>query len=306
MVPLGAYSMSYPKLPLLLIDFRDKLHVRRHEITQRTINEVTAGVIGISHFTNWYFYVGADLYNFVAGRHGSATDQNERLDSYSQFRAALALDRNLDPDLRSEMQRRIESLSVNPLEASPQREVEAAVARYDVLTEQAATEGRFDEALDRQRRAELAAFGKGPAFQTRQMLLHVGSFGLYASRAKRDSENLSKLDRERRIQAALDFLDLAAANGTEPEVAYRGERISQSVDELSNLLHGVQSKSVKTHAAATLTRLRGLTVDREIQADCASALAELKSPKVLPERGIAVKPRVVGSAAPVDLVEAAK
>ncbi len=64
LVPLGVYSLNYPKMPLLLIDFRDKLHVRRHELAQRSINEITSGVIGISHFTNWYYYVGADLYDF--------------------------------------------------------------------------------------------------------------------------------------------------------------------------------------------------------------------------------------------------
>jgi hypothetical protein len=38
LVPLGVYSLNYPKVPLLLIDFRDKLHIRRHELAQRSIN----------------------------------------------------------------------------------------------------------------------------------------------------------------------------------------------------------------------------------------------------------------------------
>jgi hypothetical protein len=32
-VPLGIYSLSYPKMPLLMIDFRGGLHLRRHELT---------------------------------------------------------------------------------------------------------------------------------------------------------------------------------------------------------------------------------------------------------------------------------
>ncbi len=110
LVPLIVYALDYPKFPLLLVDFRDKLRTRRHEMTQRSINEVTAGVIGISHFTNWYYYVGADIYDFIASRHGAATSQSERLDSYSQFRVKLALDRQLAPKLREQMQQRVNSL----------------------------------------------------------------------------------------------------------------------------------------------------------------------------------------------------
>ncbi len=133
LVPLGVYSLTYPRVPLLLIDFRDKLHVRRHEMTQRSINEITAGVIGISHFTNWYYYVAADLYDFVVNRHGGAMDRAARLDSYSQFRVALALDRQLNPQLRAQMQRRVDALAINPLEAAPARELQLATARYAKL-----------------------------------------------------------------------------------------------------------------------------------------------------------------------------
>ncbi len=100
LIPLGVYSLDYPTAPLLLIDFRGSLHLRRHEMTQRAINDATAGVIGISHFTNWYYYAAADLYNFVVSRHGAATSESARLDCYSQFRASLALDQELDPALR--------------------------------------------------------------------------------------------------------------------------------------------------------------------------------------------------------------
>src|ERR1700761_405687 len=129
LAPLAVYALSYPKLPLLLVDFRDKLHIRRHEMTQRAINEITSGVIGISHFTNWYYYVAADLYDFVVSRHGATMDKAERLDCYSQFRVELALDHSLDADLRSDIQRRVNSFSLNPLEAED-REMQAALARH--------------------------------------------------------------------------------------------------------------------------------------------------------------------------------
>ncbi|MCU1292426.1 MAG: hypothetical protein JWP08_1276, partial [Bryobacterales bacterium] len=85
LIPLGAYSLNYPKFPLLMVDFRDKLHVRMNEMVQRTVNEITSGIVGISHFTNWYYYAGASAYDFVASRHGKGMDSASRLDCYTRF-----------------------------------------------------------------------------------------------------------------------------------------------------------------------------------------------------------------------------
>jgi hypothetical protein len=49
------------KLPLVLVDFRGELKERRREVTQRSVSELTSGVLGFSHFTNWYFYVASDF-----------------------------------------------------------------------------------------------------------------------------------------------------------------------------------------------------------------------------------------------------
>ncbi len=48
MIPLALYSLEYPKLALVLNDFRGKLNERRHQVTQRSINELTAGVLGLT------------------------------------------------------------------------------------------------------------------------------------------------------------------------------------------------------------------------------------------------------------------
>ena len=69
LIPLAAYSFNYPKQPLMVIDFRHKLSRRRREMGQRSINELITGVLGISHFADWYFYIGLDLHRFVMGRH---------------------------------------------------------------------------------------------------------------------------------------------------------------------------------------------------------------------------------------------
>ena len=276
LIPLGVYGLSYPKLPLLLIDFRDKLHTRRHEMTQRTINEVTSGVIGISHFTNWYYYVGADLYDFVVSRHGTAMDRAARLDTYSQFRVELALDRSLDADLRSDMQRRLDLLAMNPLGATPDREMQVAAARYARLEADAQGGGRIAARLEKEHRAEIAAFGESKKKQAVETVLHNATFGLYTHLAKRDDVTVEALDRDRRIQYQLNFLDSLVRAGTQPEIAYDSVRIRAAVTELSGLIPQVKAKQVRVRAQAAFERLGNLTRDNGVQDDCSLALAALR------------------------------
>jgi hypothetical protein len=276
LAPIAVYSLGYPKLPLLLVDFRDKLHVRRHEMTQRAINEITSGVIGISHFTNWYYYVGADLYDFAVSRHGAAMDKTARIDSYAQFRVALALDNSLDRDLRSDIERRVESLAVNPMEASPDRELQAATARYARLVADAVDGGRIAARVDKDRRAELAGFGESKKTRIVLGLLHDATFGIYTHRATSGDENLSELERDRHIQYQLNFLNSLVRAGTQPEIAFDSSRIRASIDELSSLLPAVSAAQVRAQAAATLAQIEKLSKDVEIENDCSFALAVLR------------------------------
>lgn len=275
-VPLGVYSLTYPKMPLLLIDFRDGIRVRRHEMTQRTINEITSGVIGLSHFTNWYYFIGADIYDFYASRRGTAMNQQERLNSYSQFRVALGLDRSLDGDLRADMQRRVNSFSVNPLEVSTKNELQAAVQRYDLL--QAATasdDSPLVHRLDKDRRAELARFEGKQSQQVRGDIFHYATFGLYTRRTPGD-DLLDRLGRCREVDYDLNFLDGLAAAGTQPEVVYDPIRIQRAVMELTSLLPQIEAPETRQHAERTLEKLRALSSDAKLKAQCSTALDSLR------------------------------
>ena len=290
MSPIGVYSLTYPKLPLLLVDFRDQVHVRRHEMTQRSINEITAGVIGISHFTNWYYYVGADVYDFVAGRHGAAVDQTERLDAYSQLRTDLALDNEMDSRLRKAIEARLDGVSVNPLEAAPQREIQNAEIRYARLQEEYGTDGKLAALLDRQRRTEIAEFGKSTGHKERNLFFHVVTFGIYHDRARESPDTVAKLRTYREVQAHLAFLDSLAAAGTKPEVACDPARIASSINELASLMPRVAQRGVREHAVATLKSLSKMSDSPELEAEYANAIADLsRSPgtvQPVPVRGI--------------------
>ncbi len=299
LIPLGAYSLVYPKFPLLMIDFRDKLHVRRNEMTQRTINEITSGIIGISHFTNWYYYAGASAYDFVASRHGRGMDAALRLDSYSQFRSALALDSGMDPSLKTLLQRRIDSVAMNPLDASPDREIKVADAQFGALLKEVSS-GELGRRLEKTRQAELADFGKTSQVLAAQAFAHSASLGLFSSQHKNeDAELIPELNRARRVRADLNMLGAAVNSGPSPEVAFDAGRLRAAVEELSELLPGVRSKNVREEAAATLKHLRDTTRDSQLEADCSFALLAMRDtnqPVIASPGNIAASTRVAENA----------
>ena len=295
-VPLALYSLNYPKFPLLLVNFRDEQQVRRREVAQRAINEVTAGVIGISHITNWYYYAGSMLYNLLWSRHGVAVDQAARLDCYSQFRAQLASDKSLDPQLRDVLMKQVDRLLVNPLEVPVDRKAKLADAHFAEIQSASAEDGALLKRLNNERRAELAAFGQGRGAHLVQGALHMATFGRYTQRVSRDKLLLSTLDRERRVLYRLDFLDGLVKQGTQPEVAYKTAQIQESVADLNTLMTQVSSPRIRERAVTTLDRLKSLSRDAGLQAECAVALLALhQTPGAVRAEstpGIVTSPRV--------------
>jgi hypothetical protein len=269
-IPLGVYSLIYPKMPLLMIDFRNNEHLKWHELSQRAITEITSGVIGISRFTNWYYYVAADLYDFYASRRGTATNQQQRLDCYSKFRVALERDQNMEPALRADMLKRVSFYSVNPLETSAKNEFQAAVKRYDLLQANPPV-----KRLDKDRRIELARYEtatKGQ--QVRGDLLHYSTFGLYTRQAK-GADVLDRLALYREVEYDLSFLDKLSVAGTPPEVAYDSTFIRGAVSELALLLPDVQSPRIRARAEQAIQKLQNLSADSQLRAECLEALDSL-------------------------------
>jgi hypothetical protein len=228
-VPLCVYSLMYPKVPLLLGDFRDQRHVRRHEILRRSITEVLSGVLGVSRFTNWYYYLALSLYEFMSARHGTAINQESRLDSYARFRVELTLDRTLDPVFHEEIEHRMNSLIVNPLAAAPDCEMQVAAKHYVALEVQSEENGHLMGRVRKARRSEIVSFGQATRSRVTDELLYIGSCGLYQHRSEESLDNISKLDSYRRIAFQLRLLDSVVAVGTPPEVAYDIARLHASI-----------------------------------------------------------------------------
>ncbi len=277
LLPLGFYSLSYPRSPLLLVDFRDQRHLRSREVIFRATSEVIRGVLGLSHFTNWYCYLALDLYEFVIARRGSPVDGGARLDCYARFRVDLALDHNLDPAFRKEVERRAGSLIPNPLTESPDQDMQAAGARYAALLHKTEETGAVMMQVRNARRSEIAAFNQSMTGRVISTVMYGATFGLYTHRAKESDQNIEQLQYYRRVQYQLDLLDSVVAKGTTPEVAYQSARLDASIAELSELMTRVESPTVRAHFAATLRHVSGLSQDSMLKAECSVALAALKS-----------------------------
>ena len=271
LAPLAVYSLTYPRMPLLLIDFRSHIRTKWREIFQRTRDDAVSGVLRLSHFTNWYYYAGDALYQFVKSRRGAAVNQDNRLDCYSEFRVAVALDRSLNPDFREELRRRIQMLTINPLEASPGREVAMARVNYRALENAAANPGQLPQRLEKDRRQELAAYGESHPGKLAQNVLHYLSLGIFTDRTPRSDENASMLDRDRRTESLVRYLHEVASSGVHPEVSFDAAQIRRSIDELATLVSEA-SPRMRTQAVAVLTTLLEESQTEELRADCARAL----------------------------------
>lgn len=285
LIPLGLYSLSYPRQPLLLVDFRDKRSLRRKDITQKSMDEITSGVVGLSHFTNWYYFVASDAFNFLQERRGKANNRAERLDSYSEFRVSLALDHGLDPALRTELEKRSDSLSSNPLETAPANEMAAALKRYSMLRVEAAGDGsRLEKRINNERREELAAFDAGPRRQGVDLALHALTFGGYTHRENTDEVYM--LTAYRRAEYNLTFLDNLVAAGTPPEVPYRPEQVRAAVAELSGLLNDISASQMRKHARSTLQALGKISSDDSLRAACDTESKRLLDDRQLTPDGV--------------------
>jgi hypothetical protein len=272
-IPLAVYSLDYPKQPLILMDFRHKRSRRRREVAQRSVDELITGVLGISHFADWYFYIAFDLHRFIVGRHGAALDEASRLDCYSDFRVNLALDRTINPSLKKDLETRIRWLAVNPLEAAPQREMQNAIARYKLL-EKEADDGDLLARVHQEHRFELSSFGESEKTKLAKSTLHVATLGFYKQQAK--SDDIFMLDHERRVAYQLIFLDSLIQAKTPPETSYDSERIKSSVRELSSLMPSIAAPAVRSHAEATVEHLKNLSQDDDLRTDCTIALGLMR------------------------------
>jgi hypothetical protein len=267
LIPLALYALEYPKVPLLLVDFRNSRKPKAREMLRLAAGDAVTGVLGISKWGNWPYLTGSFAWNFVRSRHGDPNNRAARLKAYSQVRRWLTLDGSIDPALRAELQRRLEILGVNPLEEKVFQEAEIAQRQYDGLLRYAADPKGLPARLERDRNAELAAHRHGMPARAGFELAKWFSLGIYSHRETSDSASLAAaLGRERRAERQIRFLETVVQSSPQPEMAWNIAEVRRAVNELI-------ATGIPPHSVQVVSRIMQQTGDAETRELCERALA---------------------------------
>ncbi|MEK6336434.1 MAG: hypothetical protein AABM67_16020, partial [Acidobacteriota bacterium] len=126
MIPLALYGLDHPKIPAVLVDFRDSRNPKRREMSRRALHDLSKNILSLSSFGNLPYFLGHTVYDWVTGRRGMDLNQPTRLTAYSEMKLLLSLNPTIAPSLRNEIERRLENVSVNPLKNDNLSEVRLA------------------------------------------------------------------------------------------------------------------------------------------------------------------------------------
>jgi hypothetical protein len=274
MIPLGLYGLDNPKIPMLLVDFRDSYNPKTREMSRRVLNDVTRNMLSLSKFGNLPFFLGRTVYDFVTGRRGMDINQPSRLHTYSQLKLLLALNTSMEPELRSELGGRLEKISLNPFENDLNAEAKIATEQYDALLAYAKDPNGLAARLERDRRAEMLPLEHGDKAQLAFRMLNVLSFGRYVHREELTDDMEDRLDIARRLQYHTSFLQQIAKSTAEIDITWNLDDVRRSLRFISE--HGAEAGST---TAAVTAKIFARTKDDETRRACLDSLSRIHSPK---------------------------
>ena len=278
MIPLALYGLDNPKIPMVLVDFRDTLNPKKREMSRRLIQDITQNVLSLSAFGDVPYFLGRSVFDLVTGRRGIDINQPSRLRTYSQLKLLLALNDSLDPVLRDQIKGRMEKVSLNPMENDLEAEAKLAEQQFNALMAYAAREDGLAKKLERDRRTEMVPLEHGRAEQILFKLANVLTFGKYVHREKLTPEMESRLDVARRLAYHTRFLREVSRTNAQVDVQWNLEEIRRSLHYISE--HGSEASSSAANAAAKIFMR---TTDDETRRACLESLSRIENPKAKTE-----------------------
>ncbi|HEX8140139.1 MAG TPA: hypothetical protein VF544_21430 [Pyrinomonadaceae bacterium] len=271
MIPLALYGLDHPKIPILLVDFRDGMNPKKREMSRRVLEDVTRTVLSLSRFGDLPYFLSRSVYDFVTGRRGMDINQPSRLRAYSQLKLLLSLNASLDPQLRDQIADRLERVSLNPLENDLRAEAQVARDQYAALMEYARRPEGLAARLDRDRREEMVPLKHGATGQTLLRLANIASFGLYTHREKGTPELEARMELRRRLAYHERFLR-EVARSPRVEVDWNIEEVRRS---LTFVLEN--SGAASGRMAKTVARVFARTEDEASREICLNSLYRINN-----------------------------
>jgi hypothetical protein len=267
LIPLALYGLDNPKIPALLVDFRDRFNPKRREMSHRVIEDVARNLLALSRYGDIHYFLGRTVFDFVTSRRGLDVNRPTRLRAYSQLKLLLSLNSSLDPDFREEIGRRVESVSLNPLENDLDAEARLAREQYAALVAYAKDPRGLAARLDRDRREELSDRRHGGATSVLLRFANILSFGAYKHRESGSPEEVrAELDGGRRFAYHKRFLR-EVAKAPIVEVQYNIEDVRRSLRYIAEA--GGEGDAAAAHAAA---KIFAQTRDGETRRLCVECL----------------------------------
>jgi hypothetical protein len=272
MIPLALYGLDHPKIPALLIDFRHSLNPKKREMSRRALNDIANNVLSLSNFGNLPYFVGRSVCDFLTGRRGMDINQPTRLQSYSELKLLLSFNSSIDPKLRREIERRVQNVSLNPLNNDDEAEVELAQQQYESLIDYASRPDGLAAKIERDRRAEMVTFEHGRSARIFFGIANILSFGRYVHREQATPELNARLDMSRRIAYHTRFLSDVAKSSATTDVAWDMSKVTRSLQFLAD-----EGKDAPSGAAKAAAAIFQRTDDPEARRLCLETLSKINN-----------------------------
>ncbi|HXQ70429.1 MAG TPA: hypothetical protein VN844_08085 [Pyrinomonadaceae bacterium] len=274
MIPLALYGLDAPKIPMLLVDFRDSYNPKKREMSRRVLNDVTRNMLSLSKFGNLPFFLGRTVFDFTTGRRGMDINQPSRLQTYSQLKLLLALNNSLEPELRDEIEGRAEKISLNPFENDLNAEANVALQQYQALVAFAKDPNGLAAKIERDRRAEMMPLEHGTHARIALRALNILTFGKYVHREEATVDMEDRLDIARRLQYHTRFLQQIAKSTSEVEITSNMNDVLRSLHFIAQ--HGSEAGA---SAASATAKIFARTKDEETRRACLDSLSRIGNPK---------------------------
>jgi len=248
MIPLAVYGLNHPKIPALLIDFRNSLNPKKREMSGRLFNDIAKNVLSLSSFGNLPYFAGRKVYNFITERRGIDLNQPSRVRSYSELKLLLAFNSTIDPKLRSELERRLETVTLNPLSNDSDAEIELACQQYDALVKFARSDDGLPAKIERDRRAEMVPLVHGPFARFMIGLGNVLTFGHYVHREDATPDLADRMEVARRVKHHTRFLQEVGKSSPQIEVVWNMTDVRTSLKFLADRADAANGSSARAAA----------------------------------------------------------
>ncbi len=294
LIPLALYGLDFPKIPILLVDFRSAGHVKARDASGKVLADSARYLLNLSPYGDLNYLLIRSLLNYVTRKKGIDVNQPSRLKAHAELSALLLADDQLDPPLKAALAREAEKARASVLENSFRYQSVIATRQHEALV-RAAIEGRLGRRLERDRQREYRRLRHGPVARAVFTLAHVVTLGLYTHREELTPELQARADLMRRMAFHRARLEMAVRHAIRVDEEHDLAELRASLEflrahaelagpEVVGVLKALFLRSQNTefrwHCLRVLTEIRSekaqrvrLALEREVEAN--PALREL-------------------------------